>query len=110
MLGDAYAQQIAARSVLTCTTILSMSDGFATCSDLSTILCDVHTFTTKLLINLWRALPRSRRYRIGQYIRQSKPNFRGAVDLALVEVLPLTGGQDLAKESKQKDKEEPKLS
>jgi hypothetical protein len=64
-LGISYAQQIAVRSCSDLRNYIEhVRDGFATCSNLSTILCDVHTFTrNQLLINLWRALPRSRRYR-----------------------------------------------
>jgi hypothetical protein len=60
-----YAQQIAAQSCSDLHNYIEyVWDGFATCSNPSTILCDVHTFTrNQLLINLWWALPRSRRYR-----------------------------------------------
>jgi hypothetical protein len=43
-LGMSYVQQIAARSCSDlCNYIEQVRDGFATCSDLSTILCNVHT-------------------------------------------------------------------
>jgi hypothetical protein len=50
-LGMSYVQQIAAWSCSDLHNYIGhVCDGFATCSDLSTILCDVHTFTRNQLL------------------------------------------------------------